>query len=39
MEDAPGKPDPTGLLATVRQLEQRLPGRILLRQFSMLETL
>lgn len=23
MEDAPGKPDPTGLLATVRQLEQR----------------
>jgi HAD superfamily phosphatase len=24
MEDAPGKPDPTGLLATVRQLEQRL---------------
>ena len=25
MEDAPGKPDPTGLLATVRQLEQRHP--------------
>ena len=25
MEDAPGKPNPTGLLATVRQLEQRLP--------------
>lgn len=24
MEDAPGKPDPTGLLATVRQIEQRL---------------
>ena len=24
MEDAPGKPDPTGLLATVNQLEQRL---------------
>lgn len=24
MEDAPGKPDPTGLLATVHQLEQRL---------------
>ncbi|NEP13457.1 MAG: TIGR01548 family HAD-type hydrolase [Symploca sp. SIO2C1] len=23
MEDAPGKPDPTGLLATVQQLEQR----------------
>lgn len=23
MEDAPGKPDPTGLLATVRQIEQR----------------
>ena len=23
MEDAPGKPDPTGLLATVKQLEQR----------------
>jgi HAD superfamily phosphatase len=23
MEDAPGKPDPTGLLATVEQLEQR----------------
>lgn len=23
MEDAPGKPDPTGLFATVRQLEQR----------------
>ena len=23
MEDAPGKPDPTGLLATVRQLEQQ----------------
>ena len=23
MEDAPGKPDPTGLLATVHQLEQR----------------
>jgi HAD superfamily phosphatase len=24
MEDAPGKPDPTGLLATARQVEQRL---------------
>lgn len=24
MEDAPGKPDPTGLLATVNQLEQKL---------------
>ena len=24
MEDAPGKPDPTGLLATVRQLEQQV---------------
>lgn len=27
MEDAPGKPDPTGLLATVSQLEQRLDAR------------
>ncbi|MDY6940346.1 MAG: TIGR01548 family HAD-type hydrolase [Cyanobacteriota bacterium] len=26
MEDAPGKPDPTGLLATVAQLEEQHPG-------------
>jgi HAD superfamily phosphatase len=28
MEDAPGKPDPTGLLATVKQIEQRYGANV-----------
>ncbi len=34
MEDAPGKPDPTGLLATVRQLEQGGTGSLYLTENS-----